>query len=210
VTAVVLLHGVERPARWAAVVAALPDSVVVLTPELSPSDAGTGQLTLPQGASAVTSALDEAGLGSAAICGVGLGAMVALHLAAEQPERVDSLVLVTRQVRLSPVLMSVSAAVLRLLPATAVARLGAAEPQVIALLDQVRPVDATPLARRVPAPALVLWGGRDPVNRRASQALASALPFGHLQLVPGAGPRWLEESPELLADALAGFLRRPE
>ncbi len=208
--ALVLLHGAhDGPDSWGRVRSALPDRVPVLTPRLPVQDGVDEPFTLERGAEAVAAALDAAGATSATLCGAGLGAMVALQLAADHPDRVDHLALITRQLRLSPLLMSLPAVVLRLLPATAVQRLGAEQPQLLALLDQVRPVDATPLARRVHTPTEVLCGARDHINRRASESLAKALPAGKLQLLP-AGPDWLTSHPELLVAALLGLLDRPE
>jgi len=202
--ALVLLHGAsDGPDSWGRVRAALPDTVPVLTPRLPVQDGADEPFTLERGAEAVAAALDAAGAASATLCGVGLGALVALQLAAEAPNGAHRLVLITRQVRLSPLLMSLPAVVLRLLPATAVQRLGAEQPQLLALLDQVRPVDATPLARRVHTPALVLCGARDRINRRASESLAKALPAGELRLLPQAGPDWLTSHPQLLVEALS-------
>jgi pimeloyl-ACP methyl ester carboxylesterase len=208
--ALVLLHGAhDGPDSWGRVRAALPDTVPVLTPRLPVQDEADEPFTLERGAEAVAAALDAAGAASATLCGVGLGALVALQLAAEAPNGAQRLVLITRQVRLSPLLMSLPAVVLRLLPATAVQRLGAEQPQLLALLDQVRPVDAAPLAKRVRTPAVVLCGDRDSINRRASQTLAQTLPRGELRLLPDARPDWLVQHPELLSDVLRGLLDQP-
>ena len=196
------MHGAhDSTVLWSPAEAQLRTRFLVVTPQLPVGDPDSTPFTLQRGAGTVTTALDAAGISSATVCGVGLGAMVTLQLAADHPDRVDSLVLITRQVGLSPLLMSLPAVVLRLLPATAVQRLGAEQPQLLALLDQVRPVDSTPLARRVHTPALVLCGARDRINRRASESLATALPAGQLQLLP-AGPDWLTSHPELLVEAL--------
>jgi 3-oxoadipate enol-lactonase len=150
----------------------------------------------------VTAALDAAGHGSGTLCGVGLGAMVAMQLAVDHPDRVDGLVLSTRQVHTSSLLLSLPAAVLPLIPAAWVARLGAKQDQILTLLDQVRHVDFSALARQVSPSTLVLCGAHDVINRRASAALARELPRGELQTVPHAGPGWLRTHPELLAGAL--------
>ena len=203
--ALVLLHGAsDGPDSWQRVRAALPDALV-LTPRLPVQDGTDEPFTLERGAETVAAALDAAGAASATVCGVGLGAMVALQLAVEAPEGAHRLVLITRQVRLSPLLMSLPAVVLRLLPAAAALRIGAEQRQVLALLDQVRPVDAVPLAKRVRTPAVVLCGARDSINRRASQTLARTLPNGELQLLPGARPDWLAANPQLLAEVLRGL-----
>lgn len=196
---VLLPAAVDGPGTWTGLTSALGRAYRVLAPE--PGAAGP-VLPLTGRVAAVTSAMDAAGVASATLCGHGLGAVVALQLAAEAPDRVDGLVLMTRQVALSPVLLSLPAAVLRLLSAAAVQRLGAAPPQVTALLDQVRPVDAAPLAARVTTPAVVVCGARDRVNRRASAALARALPAGRLELVPGARDGWPSAQPERLAPLL--------
>jgi pimeloyl-ACP methyl ester carboxylesterase len=205
--ALVLLTGVRGdPAQWESTREPLARAFRLLTPSLPVTGPSTAPFVLEDAAAAVAAALDTASLPSAAVCGIGLGAMVALRLAAAQPARVSHLALVTRQVAVSPLLMSLPAVVLKLLPATAVARLGAGQPQILSLLDQVRPVDAVPLASRVTVPSTVLCGARDRINRRASERLAQALPQGRLQLIPRAGPAWPTQSPQLLADALTDVL----
>jgi 3-oxoadipate enol-lactonase len=203
----VLLPGVkDDPSSWAPVRAALSRSFRLLI--VSPTDlaaSAAGPFDLGQAAERAGAAIQEAGLGSAAVLGVGLGAMVALQLAGDQPQRVSGLALVTRQVALSPTLMSLPAVVSRLLPARAVQRLGAGPDQVVALLDQVRIVDAQPLAARITVPTAVLVGDRDRLNRRASSALARAVPHAELLAIPGAAQDWTTSSPELVSDVLVSL-----
>jgi pimeloyl-ACP methyl ester carboxylesterase len=172
----------------------------VLRPELVPYEGLPGGLE--RLAERVVAVIEDRGLASACVCGVGIGAMVALQAAADHPDRVERLALVTRQVAVSPILLSLPAAVLGLLPATTLARLGAGQDQLLALLDQVRPVDFARLAPRVHAPSTVICAQRDPVNRRSSAALSRDLPNGQLEFLPAAGPDWLAEHPHLLTEAL--------
>ncbi|MET1007331.1 MAG: alpha/beta hydrolase [Propionibacteriaceae bacterium] len=203
----VLLSGFGDPTgSWAAVQAGLGDAVQILTPPLAGLSPTDSDFTLQRSAAGMATALAAAGHSSATVCGVGLGAMVALQLAADSPERVDDLVLITRQVRSSAILLSLPAAVLPLIPASWVVRLGAQQDQVLALLDQVRPVDFTSTARRVSTPALVLCGDHDVINRRTSATLARELRRGDLQTVPDAGPGWLRSNPEKLVRLLLARL----
>ena len=212
----VLLGGAqEGPEVWDAVRAELEGAFSVMTPDLgaqlaggSDGSAGDG-FSLETVAAEVAWSLPDVGASSAVVCGVGVGAMVGMELAAGQPERVEELVLVTRRVAVSPLLMSLPAVVVRLLPAARVQRLGAPRAQVIALLDQVRPVDFRPLAGRVAAPATVLCGARDRNNRHPSEVLARALPAGRMELVAGAGPSWVRDSPQLLAERLLALAAPP-
>lgn len=198
--ALVLLPSVGAPpALTTTLVAGLGGAAeALLAPPPQPSPA----FTLSAAAGAVAEQLDRSGAGHLTLVGVGVGAMVALQLAADQPQRVSGLVLLTRQVAVNPVLLSLPAAVLRLLPAATVHRIGGRPEQVLGLLDQVRPVDFTPLAARVTAPAVVVCGARDRLNRRASTQLARALPAGELRLVGDARPGWLERQPELLVEVV--------
>jgi len=206
----VLLGGAQDgPESWDPIRGELAEAFSVLTPGLAAqaSESSTGSSSvsafgLDQAAADIAASLADLDAASVVVCGVGLGAMVGLELAAEHPERVGELVLVTRRLALSPLLMSLPAVVVRLLPAARVQRLGAPQAQVLALLDQVRPVDFRPLAARVAAPATVLCGARDQNNRHPSQTLARALPQGRLQLIGRAGPAWLRDSPHLLAEQL--------
>lgn len=208
--ALVLLHSASTdPGGWSAVRRGLPADLTVLTPQLPGLEAADPEpFSLIRAADAVRRAVDDAGLSSAAVCGVGLGALVALQLAADQPDRVSRLVLLTRQTRHSPILMSLPAAVLRLIPATVAQRLGIATAQVVALLDEVRPVDFTTLARTVRVPTVVLCGARDTLNRHTSAVLARTVAHGELRLVHRAPAGWVEQSPELLAEALVGMIQQ--
>ena len=196
--ALVLLPSISAPAALTAtLVAGLGSPGEVL---LAPPPQASPAFTLTAAAGAVAEQLDRSDADEVTLVGIGVGAMVALQLAADQAQRVSGLVLLTRQVGVSPVLLSLPAAVLRLLPAATVHRIGARPEQVLGLLDQVRPVDSTPLATRVTAPAVVVCGARDRLNRRASTQLARALPGGELRLVRDARPGWLERQPELLVE----------
>jgi pimeloyl-ACP methyl ester carboxylesterase len=196
--ALVLLPSISAPAALTAtLVAGLGSPGEVL---LAPPPQASPAFTLTAASGAVAEQLDRSDADEVTLVGIGVGAMVALQLAADQAQRVSGLVLLTRQVAVNPILLSLPAAVLRLLPAATVHRIGARPEQVLGLLDQVRPVDSTPLATRVTAPAVVVCGARDRLNRRASTQLARALPGGELRLVRDARPGWLERQPELLVE----------
>lgn len=220
----VLLGGAqEGPEVWDSVRAELEGAFSVVTPDLglqsdgrSPGSGSSSRqsdsadsFSLDRAAGDIAASLEGAGVSSAVVCGVGLGAMVGMELAAGYPERVGELVLVTRRLALSPLLMSLPAVVVRLLPAGRVQHLGALRAQVLALLDQVRPVDFRPLAARVAAPATVLCGARDRNNRHPSEALARALPAARLELIAGAGASWVRDSPHLLAERLLALAAPP-
>ena len=202
---VVLLPGLsDSSVQIAAQKAALEEVAPVLAPDISV--AGTSPVILEDPALSVLTATAIAGADRVVLVGHGWGSMVALQIAGTHGEQVAALMLSTNARLEAIVARSIFYGVLGVLPASVVQQLGGRPPDVAALLDQARPVDFKPLARRVQAPALVIAGERDVANRGPSAALAQALPLGNLRVVPRAGTGWRAQYPHLLAELLVDFL----
>ena len=202
---VVLLPGLhDTSTQTTALRAALSDVTQVLTPDIAVSTTTTVILEDP--ALRVLSAMSSAGTDRAVLVGHGLGSMVALQIAATHGERVAA-VLVSTNARLETiVVLALYYGVLSLLPAAVVQQLGARPPEILNLLDQVRPADFRSLAERVTAPALVVVGEQDVANRGPSAVLARSLPLGNLRVVPQAGAGWRAQQPQVVGKLLADFL----
>lgn len=201
---VVLLPGLDDSiAQTTAQQTALQEVGRVLTPDIGVT--GTGPVILEDPALKVLAAISAAKTDHVVLVGHGWGGMIALH-AATYGERVAALMLSTNARLQTIMVRSIFYGVLSLLPATVVQQLGGKPADVAALFDQVRPVDFKPLAERVHAPALVVVGERDVANRGPSAALAKSLPLGNLRVVPGAGPGWRTQQPELIAQLLVELL----
>ena len=202
---VVLLPGLDDSiAQTTAQQTALQEVGPVLTPDIGVT--GTGPVILEDPALKVLAAISAAKTDHVVLVGHGWGGMVALHIAATYGDRVAALMLSTNARLQTIMVRSIFYGVLSLLPATVVQQLGGKPADVAALFDQVRPVDFKPLAERVHAPALVVVGERDVANRGPSTALAKSLPLGNLRVVPGAGPGWRAQRPELIAQLLVELL----
>jgi pimeloyl-ACP methyl ester carboxylesterase len=178
----------------------------VLAPQLVLTPARPADLSPP--ALAVLAAVSAGGADEAVLCGIGLGAMVALQVAATHPRRVRALVLCTGARATAPTTRSVHQAVTGVLPARALQLLPGGRRQTLAALDQVRAPDYAPLAPLVRAPCQVLYGEQDRANGPASRRLARALPDATAVPVPGCGPGWMWSQPERYAAAVARLLGR--
>jgi pimeloyl-ACP methyl ester carboxylesterase len=176
-----------------------------LVPDLAPAP---GLVVLEAPGLEVLAAVSASGAERAVLCGSGYGAMVALHVAANYPERVAALVLTTANHLVDRQRRGIADAVYGLLPVSRVQQLHGPQARVLELLDQVRTVDWTPFAGRVHTPALVAVGDRDPINRGPSRRLATVLPSSELVLVPGAKEGWATRDPAALAEAASPFLER--
>jgi pimeloyl-ACP methyl ester carboxylesterase len=196
------LHGTST--QTTALQAALSEVAQVLTPDIAVST--TTAVILEDPALKVVDAMSSAGIDRAVLVGHGLGSMVALQIAATRGEQVAA-VLLSNNARLEAIVVrSLYYGVLSLLPAAVVQQLGARPPEVLNLLDQVRPADFRSLAKWILAPALVIVGEQDVANRGPSAALARSLPLGNLRVVPQAGAGWQAQQPEVVAKLLREFL----
>ncbi len=202
---VVLLPGLhDASIQTTALQSALADVAQVLTPDITVSTTKTVILEDP--ALRVLDAMSTAGTDRAVLVGHGWGSIVALQIAATREERVAALVLSTNARLETIVVRSLYFGILGLLPASIIQQLGARPPEIVNLLDQVRPADFRSLAERVPAPALIIVGEQDVANRGPSAALARSLPLGNLRVVPQASSGWRAQKPQVVADLLAEFL----
>ncbi|HEY0238566.1 MAG TPA: hypothetical protein VGC37_07975 [Friedmanniella sp.] len=174
-----------------------------LVPDLAP---GPGLVVLESPGLEALAALSASGADRAVFYGSGYGAMVALHIAANYPERVAALVLSTAGRLLDRQRRGIADAVYGLLPVSRVQQLHGPQARVLELLDQVRTVDWNPFADRVRTPALVVLGDRDPINRGPSRRLAAVLPNSELVVVPGAKEGWATRDPTALVAAAQPFL----
>ena len=165
-----------------------------------------GLVVLESPGLAVLDGLSASGAERAVLCGSGFGAMVALHVAANFPDRVAALVLTTAGRLAERQRRGIADAAYGLLPVSRVQQLHGPQRRVLELLDQVRTVDWTPFAGRVEVPAVVVAGERDAINRAPSRRLAAVLPSSELVVVPGAKEGWIARDPAALAEAAAPFL----
>jgi pimeloyl-ACP methyl ester carboxylesterase len=202
---VVLLPGVhDSSAQTTALKAALDDVAQVLTPDITVSTTTTVILEDP--ALRVLETIDTAGTDRAVLVGHGWGSMVALQIGATHEELVAALMLSTNAHLETILVRSLYYGVLNLLPAAIVQQLGARPPDVLNLLDRVRPADFRSLVERVTAPALVVVGEQDLANRGPSATLAGSLPLGNLRVVPHAGAGWWAQQPQVVATLLIEFM----
>lgn len=150
--------------------------------------------------------LDSAGVASAHLCGLSLGAMLGVQFAADFPERTNRLILSGGQVHPHAAVMRLQNVLMRMLPERLVATPVASKSDVLAALRAIEKMDMREEMTRVQAPTLVLCGRRDLANVRAARQLAAGIDGAQLELVAGVGHVWNETHPELFARNVTEFL----
>lgn len=197
---VILLHGLGQDASaWDKTVSALPEGIDAYCPELSELARGS----YAELYSAFCACCEKRG-GELNLCGLSLGAVLALNYAADFPERVRTLVPIAGQFKAPRALMRFQGAVFRVMPRSAFSGGGYGKEDFIALNDSMAGLDLTEKLSGIRAKTLVAVGERDKPNAKAAREL-SALLGCPLKTIPGSGHEINVDAPEALAETLAGF-----
>lgn len=141
------------------------------------------------------------------LCGLSLGAVLALDYAIRRPEKVAGLVLIAPQYKMPRRLLGLQNAVFRLLPERAFAQGGMGKGDTIRLAASMMDLDFRDGLEKVACPALILVGEKDAANRRVAGELAKLLPNAAFRVIPGAGHQVNLDAPQELAEAIQGFIR---
>jgi 3-oxoadipate enol-lactonase len=201
----VLLHGLGTgPSGWQPQLEAFPNAIA---PRLDDAEETMAGLAAP---------FD--------LCGLSLGALVALRYAGEHPDRVRRLAVCAGIAGLPwhlRVLQLGIAGVVRVLPSARVRKglvAGLPEEHRAVALEEISAIDAGRASRTLrsassfrlerppPMPTLVLCGERDRLNLKLSRKLAETLPDARFEVVPAAGHVANLDNPEAFNGLLGEFL----
>ena len=126
------------------------------------------------------------------ICGLSLGALLALDFTIRHADKVASLILIGAQYKVPTFLIDFQNFLFRCMPSKSFDSMGLSKSDTI----------FTPQLNRVTCPVTILCGEKDSANIKASKQLNELLPYATLQIVPGAGHEINKDAPKTVADVL--------
>ena len=195
----VLLHGLGQTAQdWEGVVRRLSTSHVE-SPELFPltgNDISYSWILsdLERQYSNATEPLR--------ICGLSLGALLALDFTIRHGNKVASLVLIGTQYKVPTLLIDFQNLLFHCMPSKCFDNMGLSKNDTIKLSHSMRSLDFTSQLNRVTCPVDILCGEKDSANLKASKKLNELLPQSTLHIIPGAGHEVNKDAPETIAAIL--------
>lgn len=197
---------------------------------------------LPQGCTTrdmardLVEAMDELGIGTASVVGVSMGGMIAQHLAADYPDRVEKLVLVVTAARENPILLEsleewvacaqkddhralmdsnmrriYSESYYRknrwMVPVTGLLTKPKSYDRFLTMAEACRTHNAFGRLAEITAPTLVMGGEKDnSLSGDASREIAGQIPGAQLKMYPQWGHGLYEEAKDFL-QVVTEFLR---
>ncbi len=231
---IVLLHGVGvGKLMWEPQIAALSQNFHVIAPDLPGFAASTaaGPFTLEKAAALVRKLIHEKSQQPVHLCGLSLGAMVAIQVYLQEPKLIASLVLSAGQVRPPRLLMFMQNTIISLLSEKKLVESTAGFiPQHYPELAEEAKIEMKQLGKRgllvimremsrvnfrnslsqITVPTLVLCGSKDTWNQAAAREMAEKIPHAKLSIIEGADHIWNLEMPELFTQTVQAFVQQVE
>lgn len=200
----VFLHGLGQTASaWEQTISHLSLSDEILCPDLFPMIGG--QEVTYSNLYRAFSDYCAISAGRIRLCGLSLGAILALNYTIDHPERVESLVLMAPQYKMPRTLLNIQNAVFRLMPEKAFLEMGLSKKDVISFMQSTLDLDFTGQLDGISCRTLILCGEKDRANKKSALTLSEKIPGAGIQFVEGAGHELNRENPRRLGEILNQF-----
>ena len=139
------------------------------------------------------------------LCGLSLGAVIALNYVVEHPGKVKSLVLIGGQCVMPKGLLRLQNMIFRLMPNGIFKKMGIGKRELIQLTKSMMVLEFKEDLEKVDCRTLIVCGEKDRANIRAAEMMAEKIPGARIKILEGCGHEVNVEDPEKLADILEAF-----
>lgn len=139
---------------------------------------------------------------SLCICGLSLGALLALDFTIRHGDRVASLVLISAQYKVPTSLIDFQNLLFRCMSSKSFESMGISKSNTIKLTHSMRSLDFTPQLSKIICPVTILCGAKDKANLKATKKLRKLLPQATLKIIPDVGHEINKYAPEIIAATL--------
>lgn len=139
------------------------------------------------------------------LCGLSLGAVLALNYAIDHPDKTKALVLIAAQYKMPEKLLKFQNVLFRLMPNSMFKQIGFKKADVISLCGTMAELDFTDSLHNVSCPVLIVCGEKDHANKKASKELTGYLSKSFFYELLKTGHEVNIEAPEEIAIVLQKF-----
>ncbi len=197
----ILLHGMgQNASSWNETISFLPNTSEIVCPELSDffSEGNCYYSKMYTAFCDYCNNFSE----PLNLCGLSLGAVLALNYAIDYPRRVKSLILIAPQYDMPKFLLKVQNVLFKSMPESQFKDIGLTKKDFITLTNSMADMDFTSGLEKVSCPVLVLCGEKDNVNKKAAVKVAEKLSKAKFSTIENSGHEVNIDNPNGLAKAM--------
>ncbi|MEG1278679.1 MAG: alpha/beta hydrolase [Cellulosilyticaceae bacterium] len=201
----IFVHGLgQNASSWDGTIAALDETVDIHCPQLSEmiENKDATYENLYKKFSEYCNRLSE----PINLCGLSLGAILALNYTIDNPSKVKSLILIGGQYKMPKLILSLQNMVFKCLPNKVFVKMGLSKNQVIQLTKSMLDLDFSTQIKNIVCPTMIICGEKDKANKKAAQELANVIPHAHLEMIEGAGHEVNTDAPTQLGQVILKYV----
>ena len=139
------------------------------------------------------------------LCGLSLGAVLALSYAIDAPEKVNQLILIVPQYKMPKGMLRFQNIIFRFMPKSMFNETGFAKSDYISLCRSMMSLDFSGSMNGISCPTLILHGEKDKSNSKAAAEIAGRKKNAKLQVIGCPGHKVNIDAPERLAEIIHAF-----
>lgn len=143
--------------------------------------------------------------GNVSICGISLGAVLALNYAVEHMQKVQSLILIAPQFKMPKGMLYVQNIVFHLMPEKLFGEMGISKKDMLSLMKSMVRLDFRAELSRLTCQVIIICGEKDKANRKAAIRMQKKILGAKLYMIEQAGHEVNVEAPDKLADLIEKF-----
>lgn len=142
------------------------------------------------------------------LCGLSLGGILALQYAIENPDKVNSLILIGTQYVMPKTLLKIQNILFHFMPKKMFSQLGFQKHDFIQLSKSMMNLDFSNKLSNLTMPVLIICGEKDKANKTASIALSNNITNAKLMIIKNANHEINIEQPEQLGKIIDTFFKQ--
>lgn len=142
------------------------------------------------------------------LCGLSLGAVLALNYAIDNPKKVNSLVLIAAQYEMPKTLLKLQNIVFKFIPETSFKSMGLSRNDFIKLTSSMMNLNFNEGLNNILCPVLLICGDKDSPNKKATRNLYESISQAEIIFIKDAKHEVNNDNPKELAEILNDFHNR--
>lgn len=200
----IFVHGLgQTPSSWDETISYLDDQIQVGCPDLFALC--KDQKKSYQNLYDVFKAYCDKNSGPIHLCGISLGAILAMNYAINHPEKVKSLVLIAPQYKMPRMLLKIQNIIFHCMSESAFRKSGIKKTDIIQLTNSMLNLDFSTDLKDITCPTLIVCGTKDYANKKAAKNLANNILGVSAYFIDHTGHEVNVEAPKALATVLNTF-----